>query len=167
MPRCASNALSMLRTVCFGPISTEVSTCIASTSPLGDASMRTLTTPGNVPSNSSARAMWIAGGRLDPPPAPDADWKTDTVTFFRGWKCKRANIRGLLSTFAQHQARRGARMARRKSQQYQRYCENFQRRNPGCPERRLHDELRQPSTSSGQGCESAPAVIRGASWAAP
>ena len=37
-------------------------------------------------------------------------------------------------------------MARRKPQQYQRYCEDFQRRQAGCSDRRLHYELRLQAT---------------------
>ena len=34
----------------------------------------------------------------------------------------------------------------RKPQQYQRYCEDFQRRQAGCSDRRLHYELRLQAT---------------------
>src|SRR5688572_6175856 len=57
MPRCASSALSTLRTVLLGCTSSVVRRWISSTAPLAPATMRALTTPGRVASSSSARLM--------------------------------------------------------------------------------------------------------------
>ncbi len=46
-----------------------------------------------------------------------------------------------------HKARWGAWMARRTPQQYQRYCEDVQRGQPGCPDWRLLPELQRQATS--------------------
>jgi hypothetical protein len=57
IPRCAINALSMLRTVCFGVYSDVVSTWISSTAPFDDATIFADNTPGSVVNNSSARRI--------------------------------------------------------------------------------------------------------------
>src|SRR6185437_7823157 len=54
MPRCASSALSTLRTVCFGFTSALVSKCTSLTAPLSLATIRAASTPGSVTNNSSA-----------------------------------------------------------------------------------------------------------------
>src|SRR5579872_5437948 len=55
MPRCASNALSTFRTVCFGLTSALVRRCTSLTAPLSLATIRAANTPGSVTNNSSAR----------------------------------------------------------------------------------------------------------------
>src|SRR6185312_1527081 len=55
MPRCANNALSTLRTVCFGFTSALVSKCTSLTAPLSLATIRAANTPGSVTNSSSAR----------------------------------------------------------------------------------------------------------------
>jgi hypothetical protein len=69
IPRCASSALSTLRTVDFGCTSSLVSRWISSTAPDGAATMRALTTPGRVSSSSSALLI----GRTTPAMA-DESW---------------------------------------------------------------------------------------------
>src|SRR6188472_3514262 len=57
IPRCASNALSTLRTVCFGDTSVVVNTCTSDTSPEAPETIRTFNTPGSVCNSSSARSI--------------------------------------------------------------------------------------------------------------
>ena len=57
IPRCASSALSTLRTVCFGDTSVVVRMCTSDTSPVGPLTMRTFRTPGSVCNSSSARSI--------------------------------------------------------------------------------------------------------------
>lgn len=71
-PKCASSALSTLRTVCLGANSDVVSRWISSTTPAVLATIFADNTPGNVANNSSARRI---GNTLpaigDPAPAID------------------------------------------------------------------------------------------------